>query len=137
MTVPSATESRPTAFFSKTYDEALRLIEEARGYLAVLEPLERRGLPVPERLKLCTETMRMTARLTQVMAWLLMQRAVHEGEITKDAALESTVVLANVRVCMERAESAWEGLPRRLVGLLDRSQRLYLRIARLDELTRR
>jgi regulator of CtrA degradation len=130
-------ESRPTAFFGKTYDEALGLIEEARGYLAVLEPLERRGLAAPERLTLCTETTRMTARLTQVMAWLLMQRAVHEGEISRDAALRGTVILADVRVCMERAENAWRGLPRRLVALLDRSQRLYLRVARLDELARR
>jgi regulator of CtrA degradation len=130
-------DSRPTAFFGKTYDEALSLLEDARGYLSVLEPLERRHLEVSEQLKLCTETTRMTARLTQVMAWLLTQRAVYEGEMTQHQALIDTVTLADVDVCMERAESGWEGLPLRLVGLLDRSQRLYLRVARLDELARR
>ena len=134
---PSIMDSRPTAFFGKTYDEALSLLEEARGYLSMLEPLERRHLEVSERLKLCTETTRMTARLTQVMAWLLTQRAVYEGEMTQHQALIDTVTLADVDVCMERAESGWEGLPLRLVGLLDRSQRLYLRVARLDELARR
>jgi regulator of CtrA degradation len=134
---PSTMDSPPTAFFGKTYDEALSLLEEARGYLSVLEPLERRHLDVSERLKLCTETMRMTARLTQVMAWLLTQRAVHEGEMTEDQALADTVTLADVDICMEHEEAGWEGLPRRLVGLLDRSERLYLRVARLDELARR
>ena len=129
--------SAPTAFFRKTYDEALRLLEEARGYLAVLEPLERRGLALADRLTLCTETMRMTARLTQIMAWLLMQRAVQAGEIGRDAALAETAALTDVRVCMEQADGGCEGLPRRLVGLLERSQRLYQRIARLDELARR
>jgi len=129
--------SPPTAFFGKTYDEALSLLEEARGYLSVLESLERRHLEVPERLRLCAETTRMTARLTQVMAWLLTQRAVYEGEMTQNQALADTVTLADVDICMERAEAGWEGLPRRLVGLLDRSQRLYLRVARLDELARR
>lgn len=128
---------QPTAFFSKTYDEALGLLEEAKGYFAVLEPLERRGLAIEERLKLCTETMRMTARLTQIMAWLLMQRAVQAGEVTRAEALADTVTLADVNVCMEQAEDSWDGLPRRLVRLLDRSQRLYLRVARLDELARR
>ena len=136
MTEPSINPP-PTAFFSKTYDEALGLLEEAKSYFAVLEPLERRGLAVPERLKLCTETMRMTARLTQIMAWLLMQRAVHAGEVTRATALADTVTLADVGVCMEQAEGDWNGLPRRLVGLLDRSQRLYLRVARLDDLARR
>jgi regulator of CtrA degradation len=137
MNEPSARARRPTAFFGKTYNEARQLLEEARGYFAALEPLERRDLPVAERLKHCTETMRMTARLTQIMAWLLMQRAVHEGEITRDQALADTATLADVAVCMEPAEAEWKGLPSRLVGLLDRSERLYFRVARLDELARR
>ena len=130
-------EAQPTAFFSKTYDEALRLVEDARGYLAALEPLERRGIPAMDRLRLCAETTRMTARLTQVMAWLLTQRAVHSGEISRSEALSQVQALAGVRVCMEGGEEDWQGLPRRLVALLDKSHRLYVRVARLDELARR
>ncbi|HTS92522.1 MAG TPA: DUF1465 family protein [Stellaceae bacterium] len=130
-------DAGPTAFFSKTYDEALRLVEDARSYLAVLEPLERRGVPPWERLRLCAETTRMTARLTQVMAWLLTQRAVHSGEISRAEALSQQRALAGVRVCMEGGEEDWQGLPRRLVALLDKSHRLYIRVARLDELARR
>src|SRR6202140_482163 len=62
-------DARPTVFFSKTYDEALGLLEAARAYLSLLEPIDRRGLAMPERLRLCSETLRMTARLTQIIAW--------------------------------------------------------------------
>jgi regulator of CtrA degradation len=130
-------DAQPTAFFTKTYDEALRLVEDARGYLAALEPFDRRGLAAPERLRLCAETMRMTARLTQIMAWLLVQRAVHAGEISRSDALSEQEILGGVQVCMDRREEDWRGLPRRLVALLDESHRLYVRVARLDELARR
>jgi regulator of CtrA degradation len=103
----------------------------------VLEPIDRRALPVPERLRLCSETMRMTARLTQIMAWLLSQRAVQAGEISRAEALEDQEVLTEVDVCMAGDERDWHGLPQRLVALLDKSHRLYIRVARLDELARR
>jgi len=130
-------DARPTAFFSRTYDEALDLVEAARSYLSVLEPIDRRALAVPERLRLCSETMRMTARLTQIMAWLLTQRAVHAGELSRAEALSEQQALTEVDVCMARDERDWRGLPRRLVALLDKSHRLYIRVARLDALARR
>lgn len=140
MTQPPSAASAPTAptaFFDKTYDEAMGLLEQARGYLSVLEPIDRRQLGAPEQLRLCTETMRMTARLTQVMAWLLAERAIFAGEISREAAFEGQEGLAAVDICMDRGEEDWLGLPRRLVALLDRSHRLYVRVARLDELARR
>jgi regulator of CtrA degradation len=103
----------------------------------VREPIDRRALAVPEQLRLCSETMRMTARLTQIMAWLLCQRAVHAGELSRAEALSDQQVLTEVDVCMARDERQWHGLPDRLVALLDQSHRLYIRVARLDEMARR
>lgn len=133
----SVLSAEPTAFFSRTYDEAVDLVEAARSYLSVLEPIDRRSLPAPERVRLCSETMRMTARLTQIMAWLLSQRAVQSGEISRAEALDDQQVLTEVQVCMMQDEHLWRGLPQRLVSLLDKSHRLYIRVARLDELARR
>ena len=132
-----ALDTQPTAFFSRTYDEALDLVEAARSYLSVLEPIDRRTLPAADRLRLCSETMRMTARLTQIMAWLLSQRAVQAGEISRAEALGDQLALTEVQVCMAQDDQAWHGLPKRLVSLLDKSHRLYVRVARLDELARR
>jgi regulator of CtrA degradation len=124
-----------TAFFGKTYSEAMDLLEEARDYLTYREPIDRETLLPLERLRFCSETMRLTARLTQIMAWLLAQRAVHAGEITQAAALGDHRALADLDVCMDGEEAA--PMPRRLSDLLERSRRLYVRVARLDELARR
>lgn len=127
----------PTAFFGKTYGEAMSLLVEARDYLAYVEPADRGRLAPFDRLRLCCETMRLTARLTQIMAWLLAQRAVQAGEITRDEALGGDDPLAGLEVCMEAGDIDEASLPRRLLELLERSRRLYIRVARLDELARR
>lgn len=126
-----------TAFFGKTYGEAMDLLVEARDYLAHREPIDRQSLLPLERLSFCSETMRLTAQLTQIMAWLLAQRAVHQGEISQQAALGGHRALAEVEICMADGSAAFAAMPRRLASLLDRSQRLYVRVARLDELARR
>lgn len=126
-----------TAFFSKTYGEAMGLLAEARDYLSYREPIDRQTLGSLDRLRLCRETTRLTARLTQVMAWLLAQRAVHAGEISQQEALCGHSPLAELEVCMDGEGEACATLPQRMVNLLDRSRRLYIRVARLDELARR
>ncbi|HWI28475.1 MAG TPA: DUF1465 family protein [Stellaceae bacterium] len=123
-----------TAFFGKTYGEAMDLLVEARDYLAHREPIDRETLVPIDRLRFCGETMRLTARLTQIMAWLLAQRAVHAGEVSQEEALGDHRALAEHALCMDAPETE---MPRRLASLLDRSQRLYVRVARLDELARR
>jgi regulator of CtrA degradation len=126
-----------TAFFGKTYGDAMDLLLETREYLAHREPIDRGTLLQPlDRLRFCCETMRLTARLTQIMAWLLAQRAVHAGEMSQNEALGDHGALADLAICMEEEESA-AAMPQRLGNLLDRSRRLYLRVARLDELARR
>ena len=123
-----------TAFFGKTYGDAVNLLVEARDYLAVFEPDEHGALQPMERLVMCSETLRLTARLTQIMAWLLAQRAVQSGEISREQALAEP--LAALDICMEGENREDNGLPPRLSDLLGRSRRLYVRVARLDELAR-
>jgi regulator of CtrA degradation len=127
----------PTAFFSKTYDEAMVLLVEARDYVAAREADDRRPLGVEARLRCCTETMRLTSRLTQIMSWLLAQRAVHAGEMAAADIVERWEPLAAVGICMEEEGDRADGLPPALVSLLERSRRLYVRVARLDEMIRR
>ena len=125
-----------TAFFGKTYGEAVDLLLVARDYLAHDEPGERRALMPTQRLAMCSETLRLTARLTQIMAWLLAQRAVHSGELSREKALGDEP-LAALDVCMDGEAEEDRDLPPRLVDLLGRSRRLYVRVTRLDELARR
>jgi regulator of CtrA degradation len=126
-----------TAFFGKTYGEAMHLLLEARDYLTYGEPRDRALLPPLDRLRLCCETMRLTARLTEIMAWLLAQRAVHAGEISQEEALSQHRALSELKVCIDELDLADAAMPRGLASLLERSRALYIRVARLDELARR
>jgi len=88
--------------------------------------------------KLSCEALRVTARLTQVMAWLLAQKAIHAGELSTAEVIERQDRLTDIAVCMdEEAADEIVGLPARFRELLDRSHRLYIRVARLDEMIRR
>jgi regulator of CtrA degradation len=126
-----------TEFFSRTFDEAMGLLLEARNYVAVGD-LRRKGpLPPADRLILCCETMRLTARLTHVMAWLLAQRAVHAGEITLDASAAPPYALGGQATCLDEITGVEQVGDDWLNELLDRSKRLYQRVSRLDEMVRR
>jgi|HubBroStandDraft_1064217.scaffolds.fasta_scaffold00040_74 regulator of CtrA degradation len=126
-----------TTFFGRTFDEAMALLMEARNYV-VADELRHLGPTQPtQRLILCCEAMRVTARLTHVMAWLLAQKAVHAGEITLAQAAAEPFALGGRMICLDQHPGvaaigdAW------LDGLLDRSKHLYIRVSRLDEMVRR
>jgi len=130
------TTTHPTdagvAFLNGTYAEAMALTCEARDYVALQEAGERAGLnPVDQMVASC-ESMRMTTRLTQVMAWLLVQRAVQAGEMTRDEARQPQHRLGAHEICETEEPPVPAELPPRLQDLLARSHALYTRVARLD-----
>jgi len=123
-----------TAFFSKTYDEAYGLLVEARNYVAYEEVADRAHLDVFTRLRLSCETSRLTARITHIMSWLLFQKAVYAGELTREDLAKAEYRLGGESVCFDEGGIWSDKLPPRLLDLLDRSRRLYVRVARLDSL---
>ena len=130
------TRIAPTAFFGKTFDEALVLLVEARDYIAASVGERPANRSAEAHLRFARETMRVTARLTQIMAWLLAQKAVHAGELTPHQAASEAYRLAGQAVCFDDDASQYVGLPDGLQALLGRSHALYVRVARLDELVR-
>ena len=122
------------AFFRRTYDEAFRLVLETRHYLAEAGNNDARGLDVPAALAYSVESMRLTARLTHIMAWLLAVRAHHEGELDAEALADPRWRLAGHEVCLDAAAGEGDDMPRPLAELLQRSETLYRRIDRLDRM---
>jgi regulator of CtrA degradation len=120
------------AFIHRTYDETMDLMIEARNYMRYVEQRERRRAEAATGLRISCEAMRVTSRLTQVMAWLLMQRAVEEGEITAEQALAESNRISGAEVCLDDSFGEDDRLPRGLRSLMDRSLRLYCRIVRLE-----
>jgi regulator of CtrA degradation len=120
--------------FTHTYDETLEMIVEARNYLVHMEPSRRRLPTGMSDLRISCEALRVTSRLTQAMAWLMLQRAVTCGEISAEEACEERNRLSGRDVCLDVAAVADDTLPLGLRSLLDRSYRLYQRVARLEEM---
>jgi len=119
--------------FRKTYDETMDLMVEAKNYLSYVDGKERGRVDAISGLRMSCEAMRVTSRLTQVMAWLMMQRAVQEGEITVVEALSDDNRLSGGDVCLDITFGDDAALPKGLRSLLDRSFRLYVRISRIEE----
>jgi regulator of CtrA degradation len=126
-----------TIYFDRTYRETMTLLVEARDYMRFREPVDRDALPDAHRLAVNCEALRLTSRLTHIMAWLLIQKAVHAGEITAAEAAGAAHRLAGQAVCRERTGVGGIAVPPLLGALLERSYRLYARVERLDALAAR
>lgn len=74
--------------------------------------------------------MRLTTQLMQIASWLLVLRAVREGDMAVDEAAESKYRLAARESAS--ADLLSGELPNKLLVLIDGASQLYDRIARLD-----
>jgi len=126
-----------TTFYNRTYDEAFAMTVEARDYVAEGLAADREGVAFGERSLFDCEALRLTTRLSQVMAWLLVQRAVHAGEIGFSELHDESRRLGGREVCFDNDIEVVESLPPRFRSLMERSLKLYQRIARLDEMVAR
>jgi regulator of CtrA degradation len=121
-----------SAVFSRTFDEGMALVEETAHYLDGRGREEARKLQRHDQLVYAGESMRVTTRLMQAASWLLVQRAVLEGDMTAEDAAAERYRLGGRELCLSRRDDIGE-LPPKLVDLLERSESLYRRIARLDD----
>ena len=132
-----AENSTPTEFFGRTFDEVYELLLEARSYIRHGAKVDAGGLEQEDRLRFALESMRVTSRLSQVMAWLLNEKAVHAGEIGRQERSGEAYRLTGQKVCLDDRPELSDGLPPQLTNLLARSHALYIRVSRLDELANR
>ena len=124
--------TKPVSFLNRNYDETVELLVEARNYVAYRLRQEEGRMDRVIRLAISHESLRITARLTHVMAWLLTQKAVQAGEITSEQALGDDYAFDGGTICLGVNGDGYETLPAGLRSLLDRSLILYQRIQRLD-----
>lgn len=121
--------------FKRTFEEGMAMVEETATYLDGKGRAESKLLPSKAALTYAGESMRLTTRLMQVASWLLVQRAVSEGEMTPDEAEKEKYRLGAREICRgSRAADNLDVLPVKLVDLLGRSMNLYERVERLDQL---
>ena len=115
--------------FERTFQEGMDLVEETAAYLDGAGRQDSKLLSRNAALAYASESMRLTTRLMQVASWLLVQRAVREGDMPPEAACQESYRVGAEKT-LEAAEIA--EIPRPLTDLLDRSERLYDRVRHLD-----
>ena len=131
-TVPFGEKLASSESFKGLFKEGMTLVEDAAAYLDGPGRKEAKLLARSDALAYASESMRLTTRLMQLASWLLLQRAVNEGELTqKEAAAEKH----RVKLCRQDLASnaeAFTRLPARLQELSIQSLRLQARIQHLD-----
>src|SRR5690242_19168619 len=79
--------------FSGMFRDGMKLVEETASYLDGPGRKESKKLDRAAALSYATESMRLTTRLMQLASWLLLHRAVNEGEMSLiQASQEKTKV---------------------------------------------
>lgn len=122
--------------FSALYREGMGLIEDVAAYLDGIGRGESRGLTREASILYATESMRLTTRLMQLASWLLLQRAVNEGEITAENARTEKEKVRFSTAPSERGGPGYSDLPGRLRDYIAQSDRLFARVQQLDRLER-
>lgn len=120
-----------SAAFSNLFREGMDLVEETAAYLDGDGRTEAKALERSVSLTYATESMRLTTRLMQLASWLLLHRAVKEGEMTlTQANREKTKV--KLSAADPGPDEMLSKLPQQLQDLIARSMSLQSRVRRLD-----
>lgn len=120
-----------SAAFGNLFREGMDLVEETASYLDGAGRVEAKALDRSVSLTYATESMRLTTRLMQLASWLLLHRAVKEGEMTLNQAnREKTKV--KLSASDPSPEEMLLKLPEQLQKLIERSMALQAKVRRLD-----
>ena len=122
--------------FKAMFREGMSLVEETATYLDGDGRRESHRLSRAASLAYATESMRLTTRLMQLASWLLLQRAVNEGDLTADQANQERAKVKLGGISTSVGGPSWDELPERLRTLIERSLRLQERVVRLHEALR-
>jgi regulator of CtrA degradation len=123
--------------FKAMFREGMALVEETATYLDGAGRRESQHLSRAGALAYATESMRLTTRLMQLASWLLLQRAVNEGDLSADQASHERDKVKLGGMSSATEGQTWDDLPERLRQLIGRSMRLQERVMRLDLALRR
>ena len=120
-----------SAAFGTLFREGMDLVEETAAYLDGVGRTEAKALDRAVSLTYATESMRLTTRLMQLASWLLLHRAVKEGEMTLGQANRE-----KTKVKLSAADPGPDAiigkLPTALQELIARSMALQTKVRRLD-----
>src|SRR5271154_255827 len=125
---------KAVTLLDRTFEEGVALTLEVRNYIAYHEQADRREYDLSRCLQVGYQHTRVSARLIQVMTWLLAMKALLAGEISPEQFAAPQYALASSGECQAGSGPELNELPPGLRSLLERSHALYMRIQRLDDM---
>lgn len=131
-TVSFAGRAAASAQFKALYSEGMALVEETASYLDGPGRTASKVLPRMASVLYAAESMRLTTRLMQMASWLLLQRAVNNGEMSREQVLSEKNKVRLDGFNVDRNAPGWLDLPEGFRDLVERSLRLQNRVALLD-----
>ncbi|WP_127073831.1 protease adaptor protein RcdA [Pelagibacterium lentulum] len=122
--------------FDALYREGMGLIEEVAAYLDGPGRADSQHLSREASFVYATESMRLTTRLMQLASWLLLQRAVNEGEISPEQAMSEKAKVKFSALPSDRGGPGWDELPQAIVDYVEKGDRLFERVVKFDKIER-
>jgi regulator of CtrA degradation len=118
--------------FDVIYKEGMALVERTASYLDGPGRKEAKALQAPLTLTYATESMRLTTRLLELASWLMLHRALKDGEIDQAQAAVRRQRVKLSPIGRPEHVKGFDNLPKGLRELVSLSFSLNDRILRLD-----
>ena len=119
--------------FERVYADGMSLVEQTAAYLDGPGRDMSRELPREASLTYASWSMELTTRLMQAASWLVMQKAVRDGDMRREDALKPKYRMSREEPALDPSAQRGLGLPDHFLDLVERSEGLFERICRLDE----
>ena len=123
--------------FDHMFREGMALVERTATYLDGPGRKEAKALPGGVGVLYATESMRLTTRLLDLASWLLIRRALRDGEITEEEAQKKRRRVKLQALGRPSHVKNFSELPQGLKSLIEASFILHDRISQLDRVVMR
>lgn len=120
-------------FLKKSYDEAINLTAFSRDYFNARGRLDKMKLSKEESIIYTLAMSTITTQLTSVLGWLLMCRAVQEGEVKMEDLRNEDFRMPEFELGVDDPSSCFANLQPPVSEILKKSSSLYNRVKRMEQ----
>jgi regulator of CtrA degradation len=118
--------------FDTVFTRGMALVDETASYLVGPGRDQAKTLSREASLIYSAWSMELTTRLMQAASWLVMQKAVRDGEMRREDANSYKYRIRRDDPPLDAVAQQGKGLPPRFLELVGRTEALYEQICRLD-----
>src|SRR5471030_2014277 len=113
---------KPVTFLNQTLQSAQDLLHATHEYIKWQAPIDVEEMGPHETFRVSCEAMRVTIRMTQIITWLMLQKAVLTGDVTRKEVLTESYCVLRGNTCLEIDSEDDDSIPPRLRELLIESR---------------